>query len=53
MLKILYFISMSVKRIFWQIVENQDLYRDKDDFGNLYTDKKFLYFNFQNFIFRK
>ena len=34
--KILHFISISVKYILWQIfneiVDNQDLYRNKDDF---------------------
>ena len=44
---ILYFVSKSVKCILWQIlneiVENQDLYRNKEDFRNiLYYKKKHL-----------
>ena len=37
--KDLYFISISIKCIFWQIfkeiVENKDLYRKKDDLGKM------------------
>ena len=39
MQKILYFISISVNCIFWQILneieENQDLYKNKDDFEQI------------------
>ena len=43
MLKILYIISISVKCIFWQILneigENQDLYRNRDDFLRKFKTK--------------
>ena len=52
----LYFVSKSVKCILWQIfneiVENQDLYRNKDDF-RFFFNKKFLYFDLKYFIFCK
>ena len=35
-----------------KIVENPDLYRNKDDFRFL-LNKKFLYFGLKYFIFRK
>ena len=43
---ILYFISKSVKCILWQIlneiVENQDLYRNKDDFRFFFTKSSYI-----------
>ena len=48
--------SKSVKCILWQIlneiVENQDLYRNKDDF-RFFFYKKFLNFDLKYFIFSK
>ena len=46
--KILHFISISVKCILWQIfneiVDNQDLCWNEDDFRNFFKTKKFLFY---------
>ena len=51
-LNILYFVSKSVKCILWQIlneiVENQDLYSNKDDFRFFFL-QKVLIFRFKIF----
>ena len=43
--------------ILWQtfneIVENQDLYRNIDDFRISFSNKKFLYFDLKDFILFK
>ena len=36
-----------------KIVENKDLYRNKDDFRRIFFNKKFLYFDLKYFIFCK
>ena len=36
-----------------RIVEDQDLYRNKDDFRFFSSNKKFLYFDLKDFIFSK
>ena len=53
-LKNLYFMSISVKCIFWQIfkkiVENKDFYRKKDDFWGKFYSYFFIYF-FQKILY--
>ena len=56
-MNILFFVSKSVKCILWQIcneiVDNQDLYRNKDDFWIFKKQKNILFFNLEDFIFKK
>ena len=54
--KILYFISIPVKcilkQVFNEIVDNQDLYRNKDDVWN-FLKLNFKFFNLKDYIFNK